>query len=1166
MNILADISRKRVTSLVMTTSQNLPTFHDKTIEKDYKSAYQEILKNIWEQDPNDVDYARKVLSWVIFTKDLSSLKLPLLQGALSLENSENGMALTKDYNNEIAEQDLLSVCRGLVTIDHESRNIRFVHYTAEIYFASAGIQRDFFPYAQKQLARTCLKCLLSDDRDNHSLYDHPLYHYASRHWGHHAQAVEEEIQKQIEGFFGHSESVVNSFRLVVDALPFDWKPRSLRESEQTCLNPLHVAAYFGLKLTATNLLENGIDLEVADCRGWTPMRWAIIGATDEMVDLLFKHKASIISTDVQEQQTVFWAVGSRVSERLTHYWLSGNCKAILGEVIALKSEESFATALPSAVTPRTSPSVVKFLLSNIPSVDVRRTIDGRTLLSVVAENWQWDGVKILLGRGANVNLEDENGMTPLLWALQPPRFKTISEFIVVTDGVRLSIGDSSNIEASTELNIDNSYVPEKTIEPVICQLIGCNLEARDEEGKTALSLAAENKFHKVLGCLLENGAEPNTFDCSQMTPLHYACSLPCFRTFVIKVLECRGSDRVRLGAAKLPGLPLAKVQRPLAVQPVERSVNLLLQHGSRRDYKNCRGLTALALAILDGLDSAAALLRGPNTRRASLALGFNDERPGGNHTPKDNIQEHINDQDLKDRQRRDYTKLLLAMLERRARFHIDCARTYGTSMLLVSSTSDILNLQTSDTSQVLIADKSNLAQVSASDASVVIVRDAAIIDRLLTGGASRAFIQGLSQISYVLGSGSSTLTIEAGSKISSLAFHGRCSITTRGNSEVREIRGSGDSRLTIEADSKISSLAIDGQCLITARGNSEVKEIRGSGDARLTIEADSKISSLAIDGRCSITARGNSEVREIRGSGDARLTIEADSRISSLAIDGQCLITARGNSEVKEIRGSGDARLTIEADSKISSLAIDGQCLITARGNSEVKEIRGSGDARLTIEADSKVSSLVINGQCSIIAKGHASISRVNGWGSSSLSLQANTSIDSMVLYGRCLLLSRGNSKIWTTKGYDSSILAIINNIQHQPTFFEIHDKAICFRPCEPDPYLPGDTSNVDNDTVDLPTPSSRNSLSESEALAILKEILAKRGYDNIFSRLDMETELPSLGYGDEYSEKGRGSDAEESSNGNKNMSDDEREGEEKNQDVAISIEKEDWGWVKELL
>lgn len=194
------------------------------------------------------------------------------------------------------------------------------------------------------------------------------------------------------------------------------------------------------------------------------------------------------------------------------------------------------------------------------------------------------------------------------------------------------------------------------------------LGGKNGEGRTALSLAAENRFHKVLGRLLEKGADTDTSDDSLMTPLHYACILPCFETVVIKNLQCRGTAKVRLSSAKPPQLLLARVQQSVATLPAERGVGLILKYSAERKHMNNRHLSALDLAILDGLDSAVALLR-KSPAWGTLGPGLDDGRPRASQTLGDDVE------DLEGRQRSDYTKLLLAMPNRRARFRLDYVQT-----------------------------------------------------------------------------------------------------------------------------------------------------------------------------------------------------------------------------------------------------------------------------------------------------------------------------------------------------------------------------------------------------------------------------------------------------------------------------------------------------------
>ncbi|KAK1625499.1 hypothetical protein BDP81DRAFT_397778 [Colletotrichum phormii] len=306
----------------------------------YQEAYEKILKTVWEQDKQSAGIAQTVISWLKFTQDPTKVTLPLLQGAFSLKA---GLHVTGEHTG-ISEEDLLRVCRGVVTIDRFTERVRFIHYTADTDFEDeARLMMDI-------------------------------------HW------------------FDFNDRPAIIFQAVIDSLNSDWKPKP-GGYEYAGLEPLHIAAYFGLQQTAMKFLDRGEDIEVKDCRGWTPMQWAIVGRSRDLVKMLFERHASLVSEDIHGFPAVFWAVGSRLTEFKTQYiCLYDKARLVYGEFKVLGSRLSFSAALPSTVESRTSTDVLHFLLENLPDIDIRRSVDERTLLSVVAENWQWDALDILLRR------------------------------------------------------------------------------------------------------------------------------------------------------------------------------------------------------------------------------------------------------------------------------------------------------------------------------------------------------------------------------------------------------------------------------------------------------------------------------------------------------------------------------------------------------------------------------------------------------------------------------------------------------------------------------------------------------------------------------------------------------------------------------------------------
>ena len=94
----------------------------------YDHAYEDAMERINGQIEDQKDLARQVLSWITYAK--RPLTATELQHALGVEVGKSKL----DELNIPEIEDIVSVCKGLVTIDQESGIIRLVHYTAQEYF------------------------------------------------------------------------------------------------------------------------------------------------------------------------------------------------------------------------------------------------------------------------------------------------------------------------------------------------------------------------------------------------------------------------------------------------------------------------------------------------------------------------------------------------------------------------------------------------------------------------------------------------------------------------------------------------------------------------------------------------------------------------------------------------------------------------------------------------------------------------------------------------------------------------------------------------------------------------------------------------------------------------------------------------------------------------
>ncbi|KAL2671397.1 hypothetical protein Neosp_013983 [[Neocosmospora] mangrovei] len=891
-------------SAIKKALRTLPQFDHTQILESYQKAYRAILKNIWFQGPFKVSLARRVLSWVIFTREPSGLTLPVLQQALSLEDAESPVgqhetALSgwdyeindrdEDEQDEasisddpsdssastqgdvILEETILSVCRGLITIDQGSKHIRFVHYTAQTYFSNENIRAESFPHAQSQLTESCIASLLSKE------VDHPFSWYSCRHWGHHAQMVEEQFQDKILDLFRDWEKMLSSFQLVVDSLSPAWTTESHKQDNNT-LPPLSVAAYFGLELTATHLMSQygTLDMLWKDCRGWNAMMWAVVGGSLNLVRLLFQREKNLLTNRI-----IFSAVGSRIEQITIKDVYIPHGKISLAAALVPKAGLSFTKALPKAVRPNTGDNVIRFLLENIQTqrINVTRKSDGRTLLSVLAGNWQWDYVQILLERGASVDLRDKSERTPLLWALQCPR-------------ILLAIGKIQCLESSTTVSIKDYGVSEMTVEPFICKLIGNDLESTNDEGRTALSLACESRFHTVVEKLLSKGARTGTKDTLGMTPLHYACSLPCFRTVVIRYLVCAGESKTRLGTAKPTELHLRK--KDSMVRPLGRTVDLLLNVGAETGARNYLGETPASLAESDGLVSYRRLLdplKLSSVEQSGTQYGFWQEEG-------------------------DCAKLLVALLDYRTRFQVRTLRVIDHSSLISHSSLATDHLLIEDESSVILSNKAKIDKLTICDDSTAKIRTRSVVGDLKAHHTSRTVICGPSSVESLSGSEASTLVIDGQVEINDMTLSERCAAYVSGNTKVNKIDGLDESSLAITAGTRVEQIRLDNYCIMFSDGESRVNMVQGLGSSKIVLMGSSFAARMSVLDACAVICGGHAHVERMSCTGQSFVSLKENIEIRRIDREDGASILAEDCVTVRPALKRGGSRPSFHAGTK----------------------------------------------------------------------------------------------------------------------------------------------------------------------------------------------------------------------------------------------------------
>ncbi|TIA14528.1 Pfs, NACHT and ankyrin domain protein [Aureobasidium pullulans] len=364
--------------------RNLPTGFDAL-----KVAYDGAIQRIDLQMPNERKWARKVLSWVV------RAKRPLFSDEL-----QHGLAVrpddkTLDHKNFVSLVQVVSLCAGLLTINHTKDVIEPVHHTTREYFEIH--QQDWMQSGEQEMARACLKYLTlnsSTPRREEASRDCVFLDYASRHWISHSIKFEESLQEEIKWFFRHKERAAHTV-----AVQGTYYSEDARRWDN-----LQFATYFGLPLVFRTLVVDHEKTEGKPCninlsqwanRGQTPIFLAVKRGDETMLQAVLQAGGNDIDLNVRDAD----------GYTLLYYAVVYCRTRVLCALVDLPAERiDLGSAFPNNQTPlmhaicEKLPEMANLLLRATPERLNVNHVDweSRTALSIAVESGGLEIVKLIL--------------------------------------------------------------------------------------------------------------------------------------------------------------------------------------------------------------------------------------------------------------------------------------------------------------------------------------------------------------------------------------------------------------------------------------------------------------------------------------------------------------------------------------------------------------------------------------------------------------------------------------------------------------------------------------------------------------------------------------------------------------------------------------------------
>lgn len=301
-------------------------------------------------------------------------------------------------------------------------------------------------------------------------------------------------------------------------------PHLLKADLGAGMTPLHYGVYYGYVPVVDYALKSGMDVNIKDQRGLSPVWFSVSGSRPAMLRKFIALGADLSIKNPQGDNMLFRAATAGNAE-IFGILLENGFKAedkngwgatpliyafradaidivklLVAKGLDLKTEAEPGFSLLHHAVLSGKAGAVHYLLDNGFDVNAKAQ-DGATPLTLAVDFGNREGARALAMRGADVNAANESGMTPFLLAVKKGDKELVGLFL--TKGANLAAVDSRTGKTLLHEAALRGYAD--VVETLLAR--GIQKNAKDKNGYTALSYALKYGNKTAADLLRKNGVE-----------------------------------------------------------------------------------------------------------------------------------------------------------------------------------------------------------------------------------------------------------------------------------------------------------------------------------------------------------------------------------------------------------------------------------------------------------------------------------------------------------------------------------------------------------------------------------------------------------------------------------------------------------------------------------